>query len=112
MPLSRVGSGKSLTALALMRLLPKTAKIPTGKVFFDGQDLLGIDEREMRKLRGRDIGMIFQEPMTSLNPVLTIGKQITEVLRLHEGLSAKGGAGARHRTARPGAHPRRASADR
>ena len=83
------GSGKSLTALALMRLLPKTAKIPTGKVSFDGRDLLAIEEREMRQLRGRDIGMIFQEPMTSLNPVLTIGKQITEVLRLHEGLSAK-----------------------
>jgi oligopeptide/dipeptide ABC transporter ATP-binding protein len=83
------GSGKSLTALALMRLLPKTARIPTGRIVFEGRDLLGIAEPEMRKLRGRDIGMIFQEPMTSLNPVMPIGKQITEVLRLHEKLDAK-----------------------
>ena len=83
------GSGKSLTALALMRLLPRSARITSGKIRFDGQDLLAIGERDMRAVRGRDIGMIFQEPMTSLNPVLTIGAQIREVLRLHEGLSAR-----------------------
>jgi peptide/nickel transport system ATP-binding protein len=82
------GSGKSLTALALMRLLPRSAK-PSGQVLFAGHDVLKIEERRMRDLRGKDIAMIFQEPMTSLNPVLTIGRQITEVLRLHEHLSAK-----------------------
>ena len=83
------GSGKSLTALALMRLLPRAARIAQGEIRFNGQDLLALDERAMRQLRGREIGMIFQEPMTSLNPVYTIGWQIAEVLRQHEGLSAK-----------------------
>jgi peptide/nickel transport system ATP-binding protein len=83
------GSGKSLTALALMRLLPKAARITGGSINFAGQNLIGLSDRAMRKLRGRDIGMIFQEPMTSLNPVITIGKQIGEVLRLHDGLSAR-----------------------
>jgi peptide/nickel transport system ATP-binding protein len=83
------GSGKSLTALALMRLLPKSAHISTGAISFAGQDLIGLSERAMRARRGRDIAMIFQEPMTSLNPVITIGKQIGEVLRLHRGLSAR-----------------------
>jgi len=80
------GSGKSLTALALMQLLPRSAKIPNGRIEFAGQDLLGLDQKAMRNLRGREIAMIFQEPMTSLNPVLTIGRQITEVLTLHEGI--------------------------
>jgi peptide/nickel transport system ATP-binding protein len=83
------GSGKSLTALALMRLLPKTALIASGSIDFAGQDLIGLSDRAMRARRGRDIAMIFQEPMTSLNPVITIGKQIGEVLRLHRGLSAR-----------------------
>ncbi|MDU0957237.1 MAG: ABC transporter ATP-binding protein, partial [Bradyrhizobium sp.] len=81
------GSGKSLTALALMRLLPKTADITDGSIRFAGEDLVNIRERAMRERRGRDIAMIFQEPMTSLNPVLTIGRQIVEVLRLHRGLT-------------------------
>ncbi|MES0207836.1 ABC transporter ATP-binding protein [Mesorhizobium sp. M0028] len=80
------GSGKSLTALALMQLLPRSAKIPNGRIEFAGRDLLGLDQKAMRNLRGREIAMIFQEPMTSLNPVLTIGRQITEVLTLHEGI--------------------------
>jgi peptide/nickel transport system ATP-binding protein len=63
------GSGKSLTALALMRLLPKTAVISSGSIRFAGQDLIGLSDRAMRERRGRDIAMIFQEPMTSLNPV-------------------------------------------
>ena len=81
------GSGKSLTALALMRLLPKTARVASGRIELEGNDLLALPEIEMRQRRGRDIAMIFQEPMTSLNPVLTIGRQIIEVLRLHRGLS-------------------------
>jgi peptide/nickel transport system ATP-binding protein len=81
------GSGKSLSALALMRLLPRNARIPNGRISFEGQDLLALSERDMRKVRGRDIAMIFQEPMTSLNPVASIGNQIVEVLRLHEKLS-------------------------
>jgi len=83
------GSGKSLTALALMQLLPKSARVTDGEIRFDGRDLLALPEKDMRQVRGRDIGMIFQEPMTSLNPVLTIGAQIREVLRLHQGLSAR-----------------------
>jgi oligopeptide/dipeptide ABC transporter ATP-binding protein len=83
------GSGKSLTALALMRLLPTTAVISSGSIRFAGQDLIGLSDRAIRERRGRDIAMIFQEPMTSLNPVITIGKQIGEVLQLHRGLSAR-----------------------
>jgi ABC-type dipeptide/oligopeptide/nickel transport system, ATPase component len=71
------GCGKSVTNLAVMRLLPAPAgKIEGGKVYFDGQDLLSLDESEMRDLRGKDIAMIFQDPMTSLNPVLTIEEQM------------------------------------
>ncbi|MDH2399852.1 ABC transporter ATP-binding protein [Bradyrhizobium sp. SSUT18] len=81
------GSGKSLTALALMRLLPKAARVTTGSIRLGGEELLALSEIEMRRRRGRDVAMIFQEPMTSLNPVLTIGRQITEVLHLHRGLS-------------------------
>lgn len=83
------GSGKSLSALALMRLLPRNARIPHGRIRFEGNDLLALSERDMRRVRGRDIAMIFQEPMTSLNPVATIGNQIVEVLRLHEKLSCR-----------------------
>lgn len=82
------GSGKSLTALGLIGLLPRHAKTG-GEIRFDGRNLLAQNERDWRKIRGRDIGMIFQEPMTSLNPVLTIGEQITEVLRIHEKLDRK-----------------------
>ena len=77
------GSGKSVTALSIMRLLPRlTAKIPQGRILFDGQSLLDLDDEQMRKIRGRDISMIFQEPMTSLNPILTIGLQIKEPLQM------------------------------
>jgi peptide/nickel transport system ATP-binding protein len=82
------GSGKSLTALAVMRLLPPAA-VATGTIRFGGADLPAQSETAMRKIRGREIAMIFQEPMTSLNPVMTVGRQIGEVLRLHEGLSAR-----------------------
>jgi peptide/nickel transport system ATP-binding protein len=86
------GCGKSVTAMAVLRLVPQPPGRVRGSVRFAGRELLGLSERDMRALRGKDIGMIFQEPMTSLNPVLTIGRQIGETLRLHEGLSARAAA--------------------
>jgi len=84
------GCGKSVTALSIMRLIPDPpGKIVKGEIYFSGTDVLTLSEAEMRKIRGRSISMIFQEPMTSLNPVFQIGDQISEVLRLHEGLSRK-----------------------
>jgi peptide/nickel transport system ATP-binding protein len=81
------GSGKSVTALSIMRLLPaRTSRIPQGRIQFEGRNLLELPEEEMRELRGRDIAMIFQEPMTSLNPLLTIGMQIKESLAIHLGM--------------------------
>lgn len=78
------GSGKSVTSLSMMRLIPSPpGKIVGGQILFDGDDLLQYDEAEMRKVRGKNIAMIFQDPMTSLNPVLTIGRQLTETLELH-----------------------------
>ncbi|MFJ4857228.1 ABC transporter ATP-binding protein [Streptomyces sp. NPDC088730] len=79
------GCGKSVTSMAVMGLLPPTARIG-GSITLDGQELVGAPEKKLRSLRGRRLSMIFQEPMTSLNPVLTIGRQITEVLRRHQGL--------------------------
>jgi oligopeptide/dipeptide ABC transporter ATP-binding protein len=82
------GSGKSVTAMSIMRLIPwPPGKIVEGSIMFDGKDLLTLSEEEMRQIRGRDIGMIFQEPMTSLNPVLTIGMQLTEPMIAHLNLS-------------------------
>ncbi|RTL71282.1 MAG: ABC transporter ATP-binding protein [Hyphomicrobiales bacterium] len=84
------GSGKSVSALTIMRLLPPgTSRITSGSIRFDGRDLLKLGEEEMRQIRGRDVAMIFQEPMTSLNPVLRIGLQITEPLTIHLGLDEK-----------------------
>jgi peptide/nickel transport system ATP-binding protein len=84
------GCGKSMTALSLMRLIPEPpGKIVSGRVALAGRDLLALDEPTMRGVRGKDISMIFQEPMTSLNPVMTVGNQIAEALLLHEGLSRK-----------------------
>jgi oligopeptide/dipeptide ABC transporter ATP-binding protein len=80
------GSGKSVGALSILRLIADPpGRITAGEILFDGRDLLRLSETEMRKVRGRDIGMVFQEPMTSLNPVLTIGRQITETLEEHQG---------------------------
>ena len=79
------GSGKSLTALSIMRLLPGRAKL-TGKIGLDGRDLVAAGEGEMNGLRGQAMGMIFQEPMTALNPLMTIGDQVAETVRVHRGL--------------------------
>ncbi|MBM4346695.1 MAG: ABC transporter ATP-binding protein [Deltaproteobacteria bacterium] len=84
------GCGKSVTGLSLLRLIPiPPGKILKGELLFEGRDLLGLEEREMEKVRGNDISMIFQEPMTSLNPVFTIGNQIIEALQLHQNLDKK-----------------------
>ena len=81
------GCGKSVTALSVLRLIPSPpGRIVSGRIRFAGRDLLGLAEAEMREVRGNEISMIFQEPMTSLNPVLTIGRQIAETLTLHQGL--------------------------
>jgi oligopeptide/dipeptide ABC transporter ATP-binding protein len=81
------GCGKSVTALSIMRLVAEPAgRITGGRVLFRGRDLLALSEEEMRRVRGREIAMIFQEPMTSLNPVLTIGRQLTESLEVHLGM--------------------------
>src|SRR6266481_440970 len=81
------GCGKSVTAMSILRLIPSPpGRIVSGAIRFAGRDLLGLGEAEMREVRGNEISMIFQEPMTSLNPVLTIGHQIAETLTLHQGL--------------------------
>jgi peptide/nickel transport system ATP-binding protein len=77
------GCGKSITALSVMRLLGRNAEIADGRIVFEGRDLLLLPEPEMRRLRGKEVSMIFQEPMSSLNPVFTIGDQVTEAMRLH-----------------------------
>ena len=83
------GCGKSVTALSIMRLLPpRLARTVGGSVTFENRDLVALDESEMRKLRGNRLAMIFQEPMTSLNPVLTVGHQIAESVRIHTGAGA------------------------
>ncbi len=83
------GSGKSVTALSVIRLLPAAAHVTSGSVNFDGMDILSLPEREMRDIRGSGISMIFQEPMTSLNPVVKVGKQICEVLVRHQNMSKR-----------------------
>lgn len=80
------GCGKSMTALAVMGLLPAMGRVCGGAIRFKGEDLTAVDEARMRQIRGNEISMIFQEPMTSLNPLFTIGRQIAEVLQLHRGL--------------------------
>ena len=82
------GCGKSVTAMSILRLIPEPPGKIAGAIRFNGRDLLKLSDREMRSIRGNEISMIFQEPMTSLNPVLTVGKQIGETLRLHQGMSS------------------------
>ncbi len=83
------GCGKSITALSIMRLIAPPGRIVAGEITFDDRNLLALSESEMRAIRGDDIAMIFQDPMTSLNPVFTVGEQIAEALRLHRKLSRK-----------------------
>ena len=83
------GCGKSVTAMSILRLIPEPPGKIAGAIRFNGKNLLDLSEVEMRSIRGNEISMIFQEPMTSLNPVLTVGRQIGETLRLHQGMSAQ-----------------------
>ncbi len=84
------GCGKSVTSLSIMRLIPDPpGKIVSGDIIFEGKDILALPEHRMREIRGNEISMIFQEPMTSLNPVFTVGDQIQETISLHQGASAK-----------------------
>jgi len=82
------GCGKSVTSMSILRLIPEPPGKIAGSIRFNGRDLLTLSDKEMRAVRGNEISMIFQEPMTSLNPVLTVGKQIGETLRLHQGMNA------------------------
>jgi len=83
------GCGKSMTALSILRLVPPPGRIAGGRIVFDGRDLLALNEREMRAVRGNEIAMIFQEPMSSLNPVFPVGDQIAEAVRLHQHLGRR-----------------------
>ena len=104
------GCGKSMTALSLLRLVPEPGRIVEGTIFFAGEDLLRLPSAEMRRIRGNQIGMIFQEPMTSLNPVFTVMRQIGEVLELHRGLRGREqeeeAAALLHQVGIPDAHKR------
>jgi oligopeptide/dipeptide ABC transporter ATP-binding protein len=80
------GCGKSVTSLAVLGILPRAGRVAAGRALFEGRDLIGLSDRELRRIRGREIAMIFQDPMTSLNPVLTVGRQIREGLQTHMGM--------------------------
>jgi peptide/nickel transport system ATP-binding protein len=83
------GSGKSVTALSILRIVPKPGKIIGGKILYKGQNLLEKSENELQKIRGKEIGYIFQDPATSLNPVFSIADQLTEVIRRHQNVTKK-----------------------
>lgn len=83
------GSGKSITSLSILRLLASNGKSKGGEILFKGKDLLKLSDKAMREIRGNQISMIFQEPMTSLNPVYTVGQQISETLKIHKKLGKK-----------------------
>jgi len=83
------GSGKTMTALSIMQLLPPGGHITGGKIILDGQEISALDDDGMRSVRGNEVGMIFQDPMTSLNPTMTVGDQIAETVLLHRGADAK-----------------------
>jgi oligopeptide/dipeptide ABC transporter ATP-binding protein len=83
------GCGKSVTALAILGILPRAARVVGGHARLDGRDLLGLSDRELRRIRGREIAMVFQDPMTSLNPVLTIGRQLREAIETHLALDRR-----------------------
>lgn len=81
------GSGKSLTAYTLMRLIKEPVRVAAGEIYIDGREVLGLSEREFRELRGKEIAMIYQDPMSALNPIMKIGKQIVESIKLHQDVS-------------------------
>jgi oligopeptide/dipeptide ABC transporter ATP-binding protein len=83
------GCGKSVTSLAILGILPRAGRVSSGQALFEGRDLIGRSDAELRRIRGREIAMIFQDPMTSLNPVLTVGRQIREALETHMGMTRK-----------------------
>jgi oligopeptide/dipeptide ABC transporter ATP-binding protein len=83
------GCGKSVTSLAILGILPRAGRVTGGRAVFEGRDLIGLSDSELRRIRGRDIAMIFQDPMTSLNPVLTVGRQIRESIETHFDLDKK-----------------------
>ncbi|MFB3095791.1 MAG: ABC transporter ATP-binding protein, partial [Candidatus Acidiferrales bacterium] len=83
------GSGKTVTCLSVLRLVPSPGRIVGGRILFEGRDLAGLAERELQQVRGKQIGMVFQDPMTSLNPFLTIGDQVAEPLLVHDRLSRR-----------------------
>ena len=101
------GCGKSVTSLSVMGLISDPGRIMGGAIRFQGENLLAKSERQWQKIRGANMAMIFQDPMTSLNPVLDIGKQVTEVLRLHMGMDSAGAPDTGGGTAEPGRHSRR-----
>ena len=104
------GCGKSVTSLALLGILPRAGRVTAGSAMLRRAATCSqLSDAELRRIRGREIAMIFQDPMTSLNPVLTIGRQIREALETHFGMNRKRGERARGRAARPGRDPERAT---
>ena len=100
------GCGKTVTAMSVLKLIAMPpGRIAAGEILWQGRDLVPLGTHEMRAIRGKEIGIVFQEPMTSLNPVYTVGAQIAEAVREHEGLGRRGGDGARRRDVAAGAHP-------
>ena len=100
------GCGKSVTALSVMRLIDRPGRISDGsRILFEGRDLVTLPERELEKIRGNEISMIFQEPMTSLNPVFTVGDQIGEAVQLHQKVGSQGGHGTSGRDDAARRHP-------
>ena len=93
------GSGKSMTCRSIMRVIPPAGRIVGGNIFYDGEDILTWPDSRLKSFRGSEVSMILQEPMTALNPVLTVGEQIVETIVEHENLSAHGSAAACHRFA-------------
>jgi oligopeptide/dipeptide ABC transporter ATP-binding protein len=87
--IGETGCGKSVTAMSILRLVPPPGKIIGGSILFKGKDLLRVTEQEMRSIRGKDIAVIFQEPLTSLNPLISVGDHVADIIRLHQGLERK-----------------------
>ena len=106
------GSGKSVSALSIMRLIEPPGEIRDGsRIMFEGRDLVPLSDREMESIRGNEISMIFQEPMTSLNPVYSVGEQIAEAVRIHKGASKREAMDRAPGDARARRHPRGRAAD-